>query len=664
MSEASTPSIRDAELIATLERSFERLAGPDARIDAAELQRAIGLRSEYLAKRVLAALDANNDGTIAKDEFIAGVRSIVFGTDREKLLFAFRVHDHDGDGHLDPQEVHRMIALALIEDDVVERATQPAELLARTLFAAADRNKDGRISFEELEAVVRSRPRLLRQMTRSEALWIAPNEELLRRIDAPGRARAERARRFLENEWAWATLVALWGIAHVAIFAVSMIRFGGSSTAVAIGRAFGACLDFDGALVFVPVMRRLLTRVRSTWLGRAIPVDDAIDFHKLVGHAMAALAILHTAAFLVAYRAGHAKAGLAQVLIFTTRGITGTLLLAVLAIMWIFALSPIRRSSRFELFYFTHLGYIAWLVLAIAHAPSFLLFAGVPILGFVIEQILRGRRRGVATTIFAGRPLRSGVTRLEIERPAGFTFSPGDYVFVRIPEVAKHEWHPFTLSSAPENPSLSIHVRTLGNWTAALRRRVEERGAKHVAEPMKVYVDGPYGSPSTHIFDSRHAVFIGAGIGVTPFASILESVVLRANGGRPSSLKKVHFFWLNRDQYSFEWFVSLLHELEKKDHKGLLDIHLCMTVGRAGATSLGLELARDLMHSIGRTDIVTGLRTHTHMGPPDWHTMLGFIAKTHDPEIVDVFYCGPPGLGNKLKPICAGLGMTFREERF
>ena len=48
----------------------------------------------------------------------AGVRSIVFGTDREKLLFAFRVHDHDGDGLLDPQEVHRMIALALIEGAV------------------------------------------------------------------------------------------------------------------------------------------------------------------------------------------------------------------------------------------------------------------------------------------------------------------------------------------------------------------------------------------------------------------------------------------------------------------------------------------------------------------------------------------------------------------
>ncbi len=54
---------------------------------------------------------------------------------------------------------------------------------------------------------------------------------------------------------------------------------------------------------------------------------------------------------------------------------------------------------------------------------------------------------------------------------------------------------------------------------------------------------------------------------MTPFASVLESVVLRKTGDskRPCALRKVHFFWLNRDQYSFEWFRDLLSELEHKD---------------------------------------------------------------------------------------------------
>lgn len=40
-------------------------------------------------------------------------------------------------------------------------------------------------------------------------------------------------------------------------------------------------------------------------------------------------------------------------------------------------------------------------------------------------------------------------------------------------------------------------------------------------------MDGPYGAPSSHIFRAEHAVLIAAGIGVTPFASILQSIMHR-----------------------------------------------------------------------------------------------------------------------------------------
>lgn len=42
------------------------------------------------------------------------------------------------------------------------------------------------------------------------------------------------------------------------------------------------------------------------------------------------------------------------------------------------------------------------------------------------------------------------VTHLVIKRPPFFHFKPGDYVFINIPAIAKYEWHPFTISSAPE----------------------------------------------------------------------------------------------------------------------------------------------------------------------------------------------------------------------
>ena len=48
--------------------------------------------------------------------------------------------------------------------------------------------------------------------------------------------------------------------------------------------------------------------------------------------------------------------------------------------------------------------------------------------------------------------LPSDVTHLVIRKPANFNFHPGDYVFVQIPAIASSEWHPFTISSAPELP--------------------------------------------------------------------------------------------------------------------------------------------------------------------------------------------------------------------
>jgi predicted ferric reductase/Ca2+-binding EF-hand superfamily protein len=642
-----------------LEKAFKQHAGADNRIDQAELKKALGLRSDYLASRVMSAFDRDHNGSIDKDEFLEGVRKLVFASDHDKLLFAFRVHDDNGDGKLTEEELLRMITLSLGEHDVV-RATQPPEQLTRALFWAADKNKDGVITFDELLEVVKKRPNVLAKMTRSEATWITPNEDLLAWLDART-GRQPIGSQTSQYGVLPAIFVFLWVLATGGVFVHAMlsgVAANAPDPAAQIGHALGRCADLNGALILVPMMRRLLTRLRASFLGKVLPIDDAIDFHRIVGHALFFFAIAHSLAFTVAYLRGHAMLGA----LFThVRGGTGIALLGVFAIMWVCSLAFIRRSSRFELFYFTHLLYVAWFALAIVHAPTFAYWAGVPIAGFLIEWLLRRVKRFKKTKINSMRALRSGVTALVLDKPAGFDFSPGDYVFLRIPQIAKREWHPFTLSSAPESDKLTIHARSLGNWTGALRRIAEAEHGELVA-----YLDGPYGSPSAHIFEAKNAVLIGAGIGVTPFASVLESLLLRRNGEskRPSALRRVHFFWLNRDQYSFEWFSELLARLEREDKENLFDFHMCMDGRGAGATALGVELAREVMHSQGRSDLLTGLHTHTHVGPPDWDAMLADVASWHPKEQVDVFFCGPPGLASKIRIICEKHGMRFREERF
>ena len=42
------------------------------------------------------------------------------------------------------------------------------------------------------------------------------------------------------------------------------------------------------------------------------------------------------------------------------------------------------------------------------------------------------------------------VTHLVISKPTHFKYSAGDYVFLQVPDLAAFEWHPFSISSAPE----------------------------------------------------------------------------------------------------------------------------------------------------------------------------------------------------------------------
>ena len=61
------------------------------------------------------------------------MRKLIFGSERDKLLFAFQLHDDDGDGFIGPTELFRMIALGLAEDDVVTRSGRAAPPFAPAL---------------------------------------------------------------------------------------------------------------------------------------------------------------------------------------------------------------------------------------------------------------------------------------------------------------------------------------------------------------------------------------------------------------------------------------------------------------------------------------------------------------------------------------------------
>ena len=157
---------------------------------------------------------------------------------------------------------------------------------------------------------------------------------------------------------------------------------------------------------------------------------------------------------------------------------TGVILIIVLTVMVICSMPQVRRSGHFEAFAWTHYLYWAYWILLILHAPDFWKWIVGPGVIFLLEMIYRqvSSVMGVGkTTISQGIILPSKVTNLIITKPPNFHFSPGDWVFIKVPTIAQNEWHPFTISSAPEMPgSFTLHIRGVGQWTNRLYAYFEE----------------------------------------------------------------------------------------------------------------------------------------------------------------------------------------------
>jgi predicted ferric reductase/Ca2+-binding EF-hand superfamily protein len=656
---SSPPPVLDDAVLALIHGRFADIAGPASSIDTVKLQRSLDVENAFIAERVVAMFDRDCNGLVSRVEFVRGVPRLLFGSLRDKLRYAFRLHDLDGDGVIDRAELVRMLELGLREDGVAA-SPQVVERLSEIVLGAADGDRDGRLSFSEFETIAACHPEATALISRSEARWIAPQGEL---SDERHRAASllRRFVRFIDNRTSLAVVVTLWVGANAALFlrAALEYRASGHNELIQLARGCGACINLNGALIALTMARRSLTVARRTPLLRLLPLDDSVAIHRWLGGWLFVLALVHT----VAHGANWALSapGIWQALARNTAAWTGLALLLVFAVMWVFSRQRVRGTGHFELFYWTHLLYVAWFALALWHGPVFWLWAGVPLAIFAADRLLRVSRAVTETEVLGCTPRASGVTQLTLEKPPDFTHRAGDYVYLKIPSLAPHEWHPFTISSAPEQRHLTFHVRSLGNFTKALYELARERSRLDPPPVLRAQLDGAFGTASQRIFECRHVVLIGAGIGVTPFASVLESIVLRGRAGR-EALEKVRFFWLNRDAISFEWFAKLLARLERDAPPGLVDIRIFMTGGRGHVSATFLNLARELAHGLGEADLVTGLATMTRMGAPDWRAELSAVAR--DVPDTQVFFCGPPGLARAVRSVCSELGLGFHQEQF
>ena len=233
-----------------------------------------------------------------------------------------------------------------------------------------------------------------------------------------------------------------------------------------------------------------------------------------------------------------------------------------------------------------------------------------------------------------------------------------------------------------EMATSSVDVSKLSPFNIPLDEGQLRKNAIILDKPLKVRLDGPYGSPSSHIFHTQHAILIATGIGVTPFASILQSIMLRYMEAKRScpacshswsdpippnvmKLRKVDFMWINRDYTSFEWFVTLLSELERQQEKlhekdRFLDIHMHITQGSVKQRRPSFSIdGKELVNRT--TELKDGLTWHK--GRPDWNKFFKQMSDRKKGRIT-VFFCGRNDLARSLKLVCNQFGFQFRKEVF
>uniref|UniRef100_A0A671MT17 Cytochrome b-245 heavy chain-like n=1 Tax=Sinocyclocheilus anshuiensis TaxID=1608454 RepID=A0A671MT17_9TELE len=364
--------------------------------------------------------------------------------------------------------------------------------------------------------------------------------------------------------------------------------------------------------------------------------------------------------------------------VFTTiAGLTGVVITLALILMITSSMEVIRRSY-FEVFWYTHHLFIIFFAGLVFHGagqqvtdpphnnsfcedqpenwgkipecpipqfaggfPQTWMWVIGPMIIYLCERLLRFIRymQPVSYRKIVIRP--SKVLELQLVKP-GFKMEVGQYVFLNCPAISQLEWHPFTMTSAPEEDFFSVHIRSVGDWTEKLIKMVEN--LPEGGQGPKMAVDGPFGTASEDVFDYEVSMLVGAGIGVTPFASILKSIWYKKLGAT------IYFYWLCRETYAFEWFADLLQVLEKEtEERGMRDF-LTYKLYLTGWDQSHVNHA--MVHFDKDTDIITGLKQKTHYGRPNWDKEFEQVRQENPSSVVGTFLCGPQALAKDLEKKC------------
>ncbi|KAF3340122.1 respiratory burst oxidase protein B [Carex littledalei] len=735
---------------AEVQGNFDRLA-KDGFISRSDFAQCIGmLESKEFAFELFDTLSRRRRtkmDKICKDELKEIWSQITDQSFDSRLQIFFEMVDKNADGRITEAEVKEIIMLSASANKL-SRLKEQAEEYAALIMEELDPEGLGYIELWQLETLLLQKDTYINHSQALSYTSQALSQNLVAlRQKSPMRKLSTKLRYYLEDNWRRMWVLVLWIMVMIGLFIWKFVQYRnryafhvmGYCLTVAKGAA--ETLKLNMALILLPVCRNTITWLRSTRASRFVPFDDNINFHKTISAAIVVGVILHTGNHLACDFPRLINASEEEyaplkpyfgetkptymMLVRGPEGITGIIMVICMVIAFTLATHWFRRSlvklpkpfdklTGFNAFWYSHhllaIVYICLVVhgecLYLIHAwynKTTWMYLAVPVLIYGGERALRVLRSGYYSVRLLKVAIYPGnVLTLQMSKPPTFRYKSGQYMFVQCPAVSPFEWHPFSITSAPGDDFLSIHVRQLGDWTRELNSvfslaceppvagksgllRADENTKKSLP---KLLIDGPYGSPAQDYKNYDVLLLVGLGIGATPFISILKDLLnnivkmeeedeafedlypplpinrahvdlgtLMRISSRPKRLFKTtnaYFYWVTREQGSFDWFKGVMNEVAELDQRGIIEMHNYLTsvYEEGDARSALITMLQALNHAKNGVDVVSGTRVRTHFAKPNWKKVLSKIGSKHPYAKIGVFYCGVPLLAQELSRLC------------
>lgn len=280
----------------------------------------------------------------------------------------------------------------------------------------------------------------------------------------------------------------------------------------------------------------IVLAARIPVIDRTFGHDKALAMHRKLGKPVLYLILAHMLLLLVGYGVALGLNPIAEavdMILYQEDMDKAFIAMAVMILVVVTSLVIVRRKLSYEFWYVVHLLSYAAIILALPHQFNqgqmfaegtwarwywLVLYIGslasIVIFRMVVPAIssLRHNLRVSSVDVEAPGVVSITMTGRNIDR---LRAQGGQFFSWRFWN-ARMWWdaHPYSLSAHPDGRSLRITVRDLGKGSARLLK---------LKPGTRVSFEGPYGIFTDDARTKNTAVFVGAGIGITPIRALLES---------------------------------------------------------------------------------------------------------------------------------------------